>query len=84
MINSSHFPFCGRKGAVVPDSFTIQDYLQECLGVISDSNDLAEQADLIKQINTKEAPSLDIYMKDVPTSQELNAVSFHFKFGIES
>ncbi|KAJ4122997.1 hypothetical protein NW768_009989 [Fusarium equiseti] len=32
-IEISHFPFCGRKGAVVPDSFSIQEYLKECLGI---------------------------------------------------
>ncbi|KAL5588250.1 hypothetical protein FOBRF1_014778 [Fusarium oxysporum] len=32
-IEISHFPFCGKKGAVVPDSFYVQDYLTECLGI---------------------------------------------------
>ncbi|KAF5672305.1 membrane attack complex component perforin [Fusarium heterosporum] len=32
-IEISHFPFCGKKGAVVPDSFTVQEYLTECLGI---------------------------------------------------
>ncbi|KAF4992924.1 hypothetical protein FGRMN_6868 [Fusarium graminum] len=32
-IEISHFPFCGKKGAVVPDSFTVEEYLTECLGI---------------------------------------------------
>ncbi|PHH91235.1 hypothetical protein CDD83_1236 [Cordyceps sp. RAO-2017] len=32
-IELSHLPFCLPKGAVVPDSFSIQDYLKSGLGV---------------------------------------------------
>ncbi|RDA89511.1 hypothetical protein CP533_3920 [Ophiocordyceps camponoti-saundersi (nom. inval.)] len=32
-IEISHFPFCGKKGAIVPDSFFVQEYLRECLGI---------------------------------------------------
>ncbi|KAK2604008.1 hypothetical protein QQS21_003844 [Conoideocrella luteorostrata] len=40
-IEVSHFPFCTKKGAVVPDTFVIQDYLKDCLGVkVSDATTL--------------------------------------------
>ncbi|RDA84916.1 hypothetical protein CP532_0448 [Ophiocordyceps camponoti-leonardi (nom. inval.)] len=32
-IEISHFPFCGKKGAIVPDSFSVQEYLTDCLGI---------------------------------------------------
>ncbi|KAM4057619.1 MAC/Perforin domain-containing protein [Hirsutella rhossiliensis] len=57
-IEISHFPFCGKKGAIVPDSFSVQEYLTECLG-----------------INTTEAKSLYVYMKDESLATELDSLT---------
>ncbi|RGP67536.1 membrane attack complex component perforin [Fusarium longipes] len=42
-IEISHSPFCGRKGAVVPDSFSVQEYLTEYLSIKTEK---AETLDL--------------------------------------
>ncbi|KAF4946005.1 hypothetical protein FGADI_11508 [Fusarium gaditjirri] len=54
-IEISHFPFCGKKGAIVPDTFSVQDYLTECLGIKTSE---AETLDVYMK-HTLTSPKMD-------------------------
>ncbi|KAF5710975.1 membrane attack complex component perforin [Fusarium globosum] len=54
-IEISHFPFCGKKGAIVPDTFSVQDYLTECLGIKTSE---AKTLDVYMK-HTSTSPKLD-------------------------
>ncbi|RCI16574.1 hypothetical protein L249_2921, partial [Ophiocordyceps polyrhachis-furcata BCC 54312] len=62
----------------LPVFFSVQEYLTECLGVSSHGRESERKTILSNyQINTTEARSLDVYMRDSSLAQKLDSVTRH-------